>query len=248
MSWYPGKFTRGLPIIGSGPIANAPAAGAGNNNALWVDGSSIYQCVGVFNNAGTDFVNCGRPANLISLLVPTVASTVCAVVLPSNYSQTGQLYALSGGSGAIVSQTYVQTGSFGYSCGGASVSVIPVSTVGFKSVRSSNTGSAHFITVDGSPSSMVANGADTYSGSLFIGGRTDGESVNFEGRIASVSFYSGFNADGSCTGLQLIDRYDFNKWDGSANGTSLMGNPYTVTDGTPLTAKSYAWVNRALLA
>jgi len=51
-----------VTIIGSGPLASAPAASAANQNLFYMSTNfGLCKYVSVFNNAGSDWIDCGRP-------------------------------------------------------------------------------------------------------------------------------------------------------------------------------------------
>ena len=241
----------GLKFVGSGPLANAPVASAANQN-MWYMSTDFGLCkyVRVFNNAGIDYINCGRPSHIINLLSPSNPYTVRVCLLPSSISQAGVVAALSGGTAVTTPFNIRFYNSFvGVTVGDAAPAEIPATQLNdaFNCIVALNTGASHMIKAGSSYSESILNGSGSYSGNLFIGGRTDGVSANFEGKIAFISFYQGYNPDGSFAGLTLVDRYDFNLWDGSNSGTSIMGAPYTVVKGSPITEAEYALVPLSLL-
>ena len=85
-------------------------------------------------------------------------------------------------------------------------------------------------------------GSSVTAENLYFAGTPSAVGV-YEGRVSYAEFYS-INSSGAI--LSILDRYDFNAWDGSASGTSQNGFPFTVTDGTPAGARAVDWVPVAL--
>lgn len=242
---------RGLPIIGSGPLASAPVASAGNQNMFYMSTDfGLCKYVSVFKNEGTDWVNCGRPAHLMALLNPTIASTVRSVFKSISVA-SGYVWGLADSGAVIQNGLYTLLGvdGCGGAVGGSGLFANPRVTISsdYNAVTLLTDGASFAKISNGTLMGDVPKGTLTSSASLYIGSRTDGVSVNFEGFVAVVDFYSGFNPDGSCNGLTLVDRLDFNKWDGTGTIRFDSGHACTVADGTPFTAKSYACIPLILL-
>ena len=240
-------------IIGSGPLASAPAASAGNQNMFYMSTDfGLCKYVGVFRNEGVDWINCGRPAWLSNLVPKVNTFTIEATSSPKSLSfqsivgladvdpppnPTKTQFLLGYKSGGAF-EVYVGGTAIGGTSGLFPVNVFNRATVavGLTQAKCYKNG---VLDVSFNISTKVSS-ADLYIGALANG-------YNFEGDIASVRIYSGVNADGSTTGLTLLDKYDFNKWDGSVSGTSDMGYAYTVTKATPFTELSFACVPMSIL-
>ena len=232
-----------VTIIGSGLLAAAPVASAANQNMYYMSTDyGLCKCVSVFNNEGTDFVNCGRPSFLSYLSTVTRVGYRCKV----GFRVTTAGYAALVGLGGSTATRQLAIGliSTGISAniyiGGVITSPGPslqaIGVWGFIDVKYPKTGTPTITTSSGS--FTASSGSVDYAGDLYLGALSNGGD-NFEGMISSVKFW-----DDAGT---LLDIYDFNTWDGSSSGMSLMGNPYTVTKGSPFTERVFAWVPLSVL-
>ena len=234
-----------LPFVNppSGPLASAPVASAGNQN-MWYNSTDfgLCKCVSVFNNAGSDWIDCGRPSFISHLSTITRAGYRCKVVFKINANTWSTLVGL-GTSSPTTRQLQIGVSNTGVSAnlylGGAS-SDMPIQqsgTWGFLDINYPKTGLATASTTLGTTvinSGVIAD----YTGNLMFGVLSDGN----DAAEASTAFVKFWDSDG-----KLLDNYDFNRWDGTGSGASEKGNIYNVTDGTPFTAKSYSWIPWSVL-
>ena len=237
----------GLKFVGSGPLANAPVASAANQN-MWYMSTDFGLCkyVSVFNNAGSDWINCGRPSWLDQLRPDVDAFTVCAVFMPTSLPSASRVYSLDGASGVQTqfSLIPISTGGLHSRLGGTSANPIHTGLT-------ANTWYNHKLNakIPVANSTSVLNGANVAvltpgnyvsTSNLFIGGRSENPTTeNFEGMIAKFAVFNGSGV--------IIDVLDLNKWDGTGTVRFDSGHACTVTDGTPFTAKSYSLIPWSIL-
>lgn len=237
----------GLKIIGSGPLASAPVASAGNQNLYYMSTDfGLCKYVSVFNNVGTDWINCGRPSWLDQLRPSVDEFTICAVFMPSSFPSASRIYSLEGVAGAQTQFSLIPnaTGGLFARLGGTSASPLHTGLT-------ANTWYNHKLNakLPVANSTSVLNGASVAiltpsnyvsTSNLFIGAFSQNPTVeNFEGMIAKVAFCNGSGV--------IVDVLDLNKWDGSSAVYFDSGHACTVTDGTPFTAKSYACIPWSVL-
>lgn len=210
---------------------------------VWVAQASkqygVFQWKGVFRNAGTDWVDCGRPT-WINKLLPSAQYTIRAVSLQRAVGY-GSIISVADDTLSQLNLLYAPSSMVIASVGG-NVNTPTVPAINQLRAITLAVGATTKIFVDGALYGSGSKGVQTYSGNLIIGARNPTTGDNLEGDIAYIEIYEGANSDGSLQGLSLIDKYDFNKWNGTGSGVSQNGFPFTVSDGSPFTAKSYAWV------
>lgn len=243
-------INSGMKIIGSGTLASAPAASASNKDLLYMSTDfGLCKSSGVFNNVGTDLINCGvlpylapiassNGAITIEILYCTSSINVFAapvswadseslINLAVKQRTTNKLWALTTGSVLVESSNVITSNTF-------------------NKVIVSRRQASTAITLNSVSTVVSASSTlSTVNRKFFIGGHPTNE--NIEGRVWRVRVYSGYTGDESLSALTMLDEWDFNKWDGSANGMSLNGYPFVVSDGTPFTAKGYSWIPMSLL-
>lgn len=229
------------------PVSAFPTVDAIPPGALVLDSDGVVnECRWGFHNEGTDYINLGRPASVINLLDPSNAYKVCALCKVIDLSVTQVILALGGGTAPEKQlQISIVGGYVEAIIGGVVASRVNAASFAGKLFRIDLIKSATDVqlvlngTVFGT---KIANGTSTYAGNLYIGGRTDGVSANFEGDTIGVKFY---NVNGT-----LVDAFDPNRddlWDGGATGTTVMGAPFTVSDGTPTGCRTKVLVPLTLL-
>jgi hypothetical protein len=202
---------------------------------------TLWLWKGLLRNAGSDWVDCGRPTWLNQLRPSIDEFTIRAIAKNADLSN---FYGIVGmGDPRQIALGTKANGEVNAYVGDVGNGASPKLAENFFNELILSAQSSSFTTFANKLKGMDdVCGAITTSNNLFLSTLNAGLSDNFEGDLAMVEFYAGASADGSLDGLTLIDRYDFDKWDGTANGTSEKGFPFTVTDGTPFTAKSFAWV------
>ena len=244
-----GDFLIPVPvtIIGSGPLASAPVASAANQN-VWYMSTDFGLCkyVSVFNNAGSDWINCGRPSWLDQLRPDVDAFTVCAVFMPTSVPTASRVYSLEGSSGSQTQFSLIPISNGGLHSRLGGTSANPIHTG-----LTANTWYNHKLNakIPVANSTSVLNGANVAvltpgnyvsTSNLFIGTYSQNPTVeNFEGMIAKFAVCNGSGA--------IIDVLDLNKWDGSSTVYFDSGHACTVTDGAPLTKKGYACIPWSVL-
>lgn len=217
-----------LPTVSAWPtIADIPQGAV----VLDVDGV-VKQCVYVFRNAGTDYVNLGRHSHLINLLNPTNTYKVCIIGNISDVFTAQVLLAIGGTTTAEKQiQVAVVGGYLEAIIGGVLCSRVSISAYSGQTIKAELTKyatDAQLVVNDARIGTRLATGTNTNATNLYIGGRTDGSSANFEGDVFNVVF-AAENGD-------FVDAFDPNRddlWDGSQTGYTVMGYPFAVTDGTP---------------
>lgn len=231
-----------VTIIGSGPLASAPVASAANQNMFYMSTDfGLCKYVSVFNNAGNDWIDCGRPSWLAQLRPGVDEFTVCAVFMPSSLPAASRVYSLEGAGGAQTQFSLIPTTTGGlYSrLGGTAAAPIhtglSVNTWYNHKLNAKKPVANSTSVLNGESVPVLTPGNYVSNSGLFIGAvsvNLTGE--NFEGMIAKFSVYNGSGV--------VIDSLDLNKWDGSGTVRFDSGHACTVTDGTPFTAKSYALI------
>ena len=230
------------------PASAWPSVADIPQGALVLDSDGVVKLrTTVFNNAGIDEIRCGRPSDIISLLSPDTASTVCVVVQPAS-TGGGFLFSVGDSTTLQTSLSVLSEGvAGGVGANGVYCSPAIAKTTDMDVYTLFTDGETFAKVRRGQSVSTVSRGSATSPGPLLIGARYGFTSNNFEGLIVSISFFAGFNTDGTCNGLTLVDKYDFTKWDGSANGASLKGNPYTIVARSPITERVAALVPVSML-
>ena len=234
----------GLKFVGSGPLASAPEASAGNQN-MWYMSTDFGLCryVSVFNNVGLDWIDCGFPP-LLSGLTGIADSFTLEAVFSITTARNSRI--LSFGESAGASQWRLMTSLAGAlvptigSTSSARGSYVVNEWVKYeiKATAGSNLATAYKNGIQ--QGSQFAITDETSLTSLIIGGFSGNPSAeNLEGMVACFRV-----RDGSGT---VIDTLDLNKWDGTAIARFDSGHACTVSDGTPFTAKSYACIPMSVL-
>lgn len=232
-----------LPFVAPpGPLASAPVASAGNQNMFYMSTDfGLCKYVAVFKNEGSDWINCGIPSWLAGL-TPNVNYFIDVVAL-SLATTAGYYFASTGSPAENLFNLYVSSAesSFGGGVGAGATKSTPTLYTNadvYKCITLINDAASARVTVDGS-SAVFPKGAYSTPRTLFIGGRTDGATANYEGSIACFRVRNGSGA--------IIDTLDMNKWDGTSTMRFDSGHACTVTDGAPFTAKSYACIPWSVL-
>lgn len=241
-----------ITLVGSGPISSAPVASAELRGAMWYDETSVssanpsglWQCRGVFNNVGTDWIDCGVPTFITNYMRPGVDSFIVEAVAKksSSVDSFGPLVE-TGTAGATRIFELAHVGSANnYALQANSGGVqyrneyinVPVNIYHKYTLVSTPGANGCSVYYDGVLVGNFTSGLySTITGMRFMGSPGIGIEY-FDGKLASVRFFS--------VSSGLLDAYDFDLWNGTGSGMSQNGNAYTVTDGNPFTAKGYDWV------
>ena len=238
----------GLKFVGSGTLASAPEASAANQN-MWYMSTDFGLCkyVGVFNNAGSDWIDCGRPSWLAQLRPSVDEFTICAVFMLSSLPSPSRVYSLEGTGGAQTQFSLIPTATGGlYSrLGGTSASTLHTGLTAntwYNHKLNAKLPVANSTSVlNGESVAVLTPGNYVSTSNLFIGGFSQNPTVeNFEGMIAKFAVCNGSGV--------IIDVLDLNKWDGSSTVYFDSGHACTVTDGAPLTKKGYACIPWGVLS
>ena len=237
-----------VTIIGSGPLASAPAASAVNQNLFYMSTDfGLCKYVSVFNNAGSDWIDCGRPSWLAQLRPNVDAFFIDVVYSIASYSAVGRVYSLEAASSletqfsmiptSNASATYIRIGG----AGTINIGKVPINTFVRHTLAGKVPASASQSTLnDNAPVTITSGGSFISPNNLVLGGYSpDPATQNMEGRIACFRVRNGAGA--------VIDMLDLNKWDGTGTVRFDSGHACMVTDGTPFTAKSYSLIPMSVL-
>lgn len=240
----------GLKFVGSGPLANAPVASAANQN-MWYMSTDFGLCkyVSVFENAGTDLVNCGVLPYVEDAVANDSDITLECVFAAASIG-ANMVPAVIGG---LLAETNISlkvrdSGLMWANVGMLSVvgnSTLVVNKF-YRAKASRNSTKISLCYNDLSFVRSVTNPLAYPNKPFLIGGHLS-NSENFEGSIAKVRVYSGYSATCDVSSLVLLDEWDFNKWAGGLTGSSLKGYPFTVVDGTPETRLGYRCIPWSVL-
>ena len=201
---------------------------------------ALYQSKRIFHNQGIDYVNWGMPSGLITLLNGDYIMEV--VLTPSAYVNVTAVCGLSDG---VSHRQFVLAQindffNFNYMGGVTASSTVKAIPGGAKKILFDSVSRKLYL--DGLSNIIGTKGTETYSGNIYIGGRTDGASVNWEGDTYKITFKN--------TSGVVVDEIDFSnvsQWDGGMTGTSKSGAPFTFTDGAPTTKAGYNWIPMDLI-
>jgi hypothetical protein len=183
----------------------------------------------VFKNAGVDFVNLGRPANIVNLLAPTTPHRVTALYYCTN-TTASSIIGLTGGAGSEQFNLFHNNALATYRVGGITFQVVQNASVNtwVKVVAESN-GTQHRLTVNNeTPTTFGANGTELATTQDILMGRRPDGTIDFEGSLCCFKFETfegGF--------VDMLDFNDQTQWSGGLSGVTAMGNPFTITDGSP---------------
>jgi hypothetical protein len=231
-----------VPVIGSGPIATAPPASGywaqGGIGPLYynTDDGQSYVSVRSFNNDGIDYGDWGNVASIRSATLPNMAFKLRVVVRARTLGQTALILSLSGGVNFAQWGIVQFNNSFMSQVGSQKNSAIAETTNVVEIICESN-GTNQRIIVNGVTGPLVGNGANTYNGNIFIGGRTDGVTSNWDGEtfLAEIK-----NASNQC--IACFNANSPLQWNGGSVATDSAGNVISFTDSTPLGRVAYSWI------
>ena len=247
-----GDFLIPVPvtIIGSGPLANAPVASAANQNLFYMSTDfGLCKYVSVFNNAGSDWINCGVLPYVEDAVANNSAITLECVFATASIG-ANMVPAVIGG---LLTETNLSlkvrdSGLMWANVGSQSVigNSQLIANRFYRAKASRNNTTISLCYNDLSFVRSVANSLAYPNKPFLIGGHLS-NAENFEGQIAKVRVYSGYSATCDVSSLVLLDEWDFNTWAGGLTGSSLMGYPFTVVDGTPETRLGYRCIPWSVL-
>lgn len=229
-------------FVGSGPIASAPSAetywGRGGVGPLYwrTDDNKPYVAVRSFHNEGTDYGDWGRPATIINALAPNKAYTIELIVRPKTTGASADYLTLSNNGYSRQMRILSYASYFGFIVGGGAGSFVAEST-GISKLVCENDGTKCRITRDSSSGLWVANGAEIFTGNLFIGGLANGTLSNSECDTFIVAIK---DSNGICVGC--FNANSPSQWDGGATAYDSAGNPIAFIDGAPTGREAYSWV------
>jgi len=201
----------------------------------------VSACCWVFHNEGLDFVDAGRPSNIISLLDPANNFTVDILTDCVNNGSTPQFLIAFGNSVRQFTLYVSASGALGCHIGNSSIqtSTSVITTPGWKHLMISKTGNnVSFYLNKLFLETKVSSGTTLTSENLFI----NGSSNNPECNTAWVIFK---NSTGG-----MVDCYDFSdpiRWNGGSTVVSCSGNVATITDGSPIGVRQKSAIDRKLL-
>ena len=228
------------------PVGNWPTVADIPHGAIVLDSDGVVKaCRWVFHNAGVDWIGIGRPSYLSKMRPSIDVFSVYAVI---NRSGSAAHTIVSFGAGAVLSERQFHlfidaAGLLGVVIGGIqTTTTILISPSVFYSIKIVIGLSSATMFVNGVSAGVASVGAFSGTQNLFIGGRTDGASINFEGDTECAGFYDSTGA--------TIDKFDPNRddlWNGGSTGATVMGAPFTVSDGTPTGCRTKALVPLTLL-
>ena len=234
----------GLPVVlyptdQVPPIASIPAGAVVYDTTDGV----VKRKVQVFHNEGFDWVDVGRPSWLANVR-PTVDSFSVSCICAPSLVDSGTI--LSWGAESPASnrqfQIFCET-NLSALLGGQAIRVLsPVVANKWERFYAEQTGATTLLSYNGLSNTGIA-GSYTGTPKVFVGGRTDGTSNNFEGDTALIEIRDGSGA--------LLDCIDFTRtdlWDGGATGYTCAGNPFTASDGTPFGVAKQTLVPLSLLS
>lgn len=237
------RRSSGLKLVAPpGSLASAPVASKYWNQGrigplfLNTSNSQLYVSVRSYHNEGADYGDWGNITAVRLATLPTLAYKIRVVIKAKTSGFAGQILSFSGGTGFVQwgvlqlnSQFNVQSGS--------SINSSVVETLDFCEVINESNGTNHRAIVNGVEGPFVANGTETYNGKIFIGGRTDGATANWEGEtfLAEIK-----NASNEC--IACFNANSPAQWDGGATATDSAGNPIAFTDAIPLGRAAYSWI------
>lgn len=205
------------------------------------DNGELKQSNQVFLNDGLDFIDCGRPANIVDKLDPSLAFRIKIVAKTYSDGFYGPMVMLGGNLSSTrqIQLTHRSDGKIQFGVGGiVGVSLEQVSFDEVHTYELISLGTTFFARIDGVALSLTGNNG-SYISALNLVLMVDGVHFNdyWDGEMYHISVYDA-NDD-------LIDQYDLTNpslWDGGAVGESVNGEVFTVTDGVPTTAKSKALI------
>jgi hypothetical protein len=247
-----GDFLIPVPvtIIGSGPLASAPVASAANQN-MWYQSTDFGLCkyVSVFENAGTDLINCGFLPYLADIALANGPLTIELIYCTTQIGVFTTPVSWADSSSLINFAIKQRSSNKLWALNNGAVlaeSTNAIATNVFNKVVASRRSTSTTITLNGISKTVVANSVFSITNrSFFIGGHPTEE--NMDGCVCMVRIYSGYTQNDSVSGLTLLDEWDFNKYAGGLTGASLMGYPFAVVDGTPETRLGYRCIPWSLL-
>jgi hypothetical protein len=190
-----------------------------DNLYQWINGDFKT----VFTNDGTDFIDYGRPQWAVDNLRPSVDEFT--IELEGIVEADGTFFSLGSAvaSSARQLQLFSQTGLIKVVLGGDLFTTTLTHSFGeYLKITLEVRTDGFTVTLNG-VSEIGTIGGVTSTENLYIGGRTDGASFNYEGKIWDVKFYSGVGSSKT-----LLEHFPL---DGSPDGVN--GTIGTVTDGTP---------------
>lgn len=204
----------------------------------------VKKKVRVFHNEGTDWVDVGRPSWLANVR-PAVDSFSVSCICSPSVVDTGTI--ISWGTGVIIEQRqfqmFIETLNLRAWFGGQRTdNVHQIVANKWSKFYAEQKGATTLLSHNGLSNTSLA-GSYTGTSNVFVGGRTDGASYNFEGDTALIAIRDGSGA--------LLDCIDFTRtdlWDGGATGYTCAGNPFTVSDGTPFGVAKETLVPLSLLS
>jgi hypothetical protein len=232
-----GNLTDGSPAS-FWSTDNVPVEGTGN--AIRYHSDDVKQKRKVFKNSGVDLVSIANFPALESIYTNNDGFTVIIDVSLSTLGVFGTMFAW--GDAPISTNFSIKQRTNDVVWGGTSTGEYAVSTKVLKANQYYSIGTSRrptdvCLSFDGDKYFRRSSSTLPHAGKgILIGGHSAGVE-NIEGSVARVRIYKGYTETFDGTGLELIDMLDFNdpnQWTGGLTGTTLKGNPFTITNAAPV--------------